>query len=88
MCGLRKARGGVGNVAGISEDAVDSDSGFIVDPTSTDDMSGAIITLLGNEELRKEMGKKERQAVEDKCNWRKVAEQVSEVCLGVIKEKG
>lgn len=78
----------VGNVAGVIDEVTDADSGLIVDPTSADELAGAVITLLGNEELRKEMGKRGREAAVEKHSWRKVAEQVAGVCRSVVQDKG
>jgi glycosyltransferase involved in cell wall biosynthesis len=77
----------VGNITGVSEHIMDTDSGFVVDPTNAIEMARAIIALLENEQLRKEMGERGRKVTIEKYSWMKVAEQVAEVCQSVIKNR-
>jgi glycosyltransferase involved in cell wall biosynthesis len=77
----------VGNVAGVSDDVTDANSGFVVDTANNDEMARAIIKLLSNEQLRKEMGDRGRKAAVEKHSWRKVAEQLAEVFESVIQKK-
>jgi glycosyltransferase involved in cell wall biosynthesis len=77
----------VGNIAGISEDVMDSGSGFVTDPTNAIEMARAIMALLENEQLRKEMGERGKKFTIERHSWMKVAEQVAEVCQSVIKNR-
>ncbi len=74
-----------GDVEGASQDVINSGSGLVVDPTNADEMAGAIVTLLKNEQLRKKMGERGRKVAAEKYSWRGIAEQVAEVCQSVIK---
>jgi len=74
----------VGNIAGVVEDVEDTNSGFVVDSTNTDDMARAIITLLRDEQLRKKMGSRARKNAVEKYSWEKITEQVAEVCQSEV----
>ena len=50
-------------------------NGFEFIPGNTSDLRKYIETLIYNEDLRKEMGRKSRLLVEEKLNWRNIAEQ-------------
>ena len=78
----------VGNIAGVSDDIVDADSGIVVNPRNEDEMARAIITLLKNKQLGKKMGKRGREVTVGKYSWTKIAEQVAEVCQSAVKQKG
>ncbi len=75
----------VGNLEGNKENVVDSESGVVVEPANTAEMANAVIKLLRDEQLRKQMGERGRKATIENYSWRKVAEQVTEICQGVIK---
>ncbi len=75
----------VSNVEGASEDV--ADAGFVFDITNVNEMARAVVTLLKNEQLRKEMGKRGREIAVEKYSWRIIAEQVAKVCQSAIKAK-
>jgi glycosyltransferase involved in cell wall biosynthesis len=61
-----------------------SDTGLIVEPGSLRDMSEAVSLLLGNPELRKQLGEKAQERVWAEFNWERlseVAERVYDVAL-------
>ena len=62
----------------------ESQCGILVDPSNTAEMAAAIISLLQDDELRKEMGKKGRYYIEENLNWVSVAKRVAAVCQEVI----
>ena len=72
---------------GLEEDIAKSNSGFVLDVRNTGEMARAVITLLGDEQLRKEMGRRARKIAVEKYSWSKIAEQVAEVCRSAIEEK-
>jgi glycosyltransferase involved in cell wall biosynthesis len=75
----------VDDIEGASQDVADSGSGFVVNTRNRDEMARAIITLLRNEQLRKEMGKRARKITVEKHSWAKIAERVAEVCRNDVK---
>jgi glycosyltransferase involved in cell wall biosynthesis len=58
--------------------------GFGIDPAEPEQVARAIITLLQNDSLRKEMGKNGRKFVVTANSWMSVAKRVSEVCEGIL----
>ncbi|AEH24563.1 glycosyltransferase family 4 protein [Pyrococcus yayanosii] len=71
------------NVGGIPEVVESSGAGILVPPGNELELRRAIETLLEDDELRKEMGKRGRRAVEEKYSWKKVAYEV-EACYEEI----
>ncbi|MFC2005290.1 glycosyltransferase family 4 protein [Chloroflexota bacterium] len=74
-------------IPGSDEDVIKSGSGFVVDTSNIEELSGAIKKLLGDEQLRKTMGEKGRVAAVEKHNWGKVADQVSMIFRSTLQEK-
>jgi glycosyltransferase involved in cell wall biosynthesis len=70
----------VSNVSSIPEIA--GDAAVLVNPTDVDEIAGAMITVMENEKLRKELQEKgKNQAI--KFDWKKCAEETLEVYRGV-----
>jgi len=57
----------------------DNEAGISVPPANAEALAGAIKNLLGNDAMRKEMGKAGRKRVEDHFNWRRAAEETVQV---------
>ena len=64
-----------------------NNAGILVDPENPEDLSKAIIKLLKNEELRKEMGKNGRKYVVENHSWKKIAEKIEEIIKRTIDSK-
>lgn len=62
-------------------------AGLLVDPENPQEFAGAIIKLLRDPELRKQMGENGRKYVVGNRSWESVARKVAEVCEQVIKER-
>jgi glycosyltransferase involved in cell wall biosynthesis len=75
-----------GDVEGDIQEIADSGLGFVVDSTNAQEMAGAIVVLLKNEPMRREMGERARKLVVEKYSWYKNAQQVAEVCQSVVKQ--
>jgi glycosyltransferase involved in cell wall biosynthesis len=75
-----------GNVEGDMQEIIDSGSGFTVDSTNPEEMASAILTLLKNAPMIKEMGARARQIVIDKYSWKINAEHIVEVCQDIIDQ--
>ena len=67
-----------GRSGGVTEAVVDETSGLLVDPRSKDELSGAIIRLLTDKNLSKELGSRGRQRVVDNFTWDAVARRFHE----------
>ena len=61
--------------------------GILVEPDSPQELAKAIIKLLQNPELRRQMGENGRKHVVENHSWESVAKRVTEVCEHVIKGK-
>jgi glycosyltransferase involved in cell wall biosynthesis len=77
----------IGSVVELSKDVIETGSGQAVDMRNKDELARILISLLKDGELRKKMGENGRKAALEKYSWRKVAEQIVEVCQSVTKEK-
>lgn len=59
---------------GIKDAIKDGKNGFLVEEKNESHFSEKIITLLNDEKLRKELGKKGKKFVKEQFNWEKIAE--------------
>lgn len=57
----------------------DINAGILVDPERPEEVADAIVTLLGNRELREEMGENGRRYVVENRSWEAVAREVNRV---------
>jgi glycosyltransferase involved in cell wall biosynthesis len=60
--------------------------GVLIQPDSAEDLAKAIIKLLQNPELSKQMGENGRKYIVENHSWESVARKVAELCRQVIEE--
>jgi glycosyltransferase involved in cell wall biosynthesis len=77
----------IGSVVDLSKDVLKTGSGLAVDMRNKDELARMLISLLKDGELRKKMGENGRKAALEKYSWRKVAEQIVEVCQSVTRQR-
>ena len=65
------------NTGSINEVVLDSKTGFLVNPKSPEELSGAFLKLAGNPSLRAEMGKAGREYIEKNFSHEVVAEKLA-----------
>lgn len=75
----------VTNVGSIPEIVDDGVTGFIVPPKDSDALANAILRLLRNDELRKQMGENGYRKMKEELSWEKIAEKTIEVYKEAIK---
>ena len=63
-------------IVGVSDDVIDTESGIIFDPKNVEMLEKAIIKILSDKELIKNMGKKGRDLVKEKYEWKKISEDI------------
>lgn len=71
-------------IGGIPEIVKDKKNGLLVPPKDPNALADAIIYLLGNEELRRKMGKRGKEMVRAYI-WEKIAEKTEKVYEAVLK---
>lgn len=64
----------------------ESNAGILINPENSHEFADAIIRLLQNEDLRKQMGANGRKYVVENNSWASVAKKVAEVCENMIAE--
>lgn len=74
------------NVGSIPEVVDDGKTGFIVPPRDEKALADAIIKLLKDENLRKEMGENAYKKMKEELSWDKIAEKTIEVYKKAINE--
>ena len=74
------------HVGGIPELVVNGETGFLVSPTSKEEIKEAIIKLLNNPELRKEMGQIARKRFETHFSLPQMVQKYIEVYEEVVKK--
>jgi D-inositol-3-phosphate glycosyltransferase len=75
------------DVGGIRFSVADGVTGLLVPPQDPAALANACATLLGNPELRKEMGRNGAQRVQAQFTWPKVARAVSALYADVLGER-
>ncbi|MEM4589258.1 MAG: glycosyltransferase family 4 protein, partial [Thermoplasmata archaeon] len=70
---------------GIIEVVKDSENGFLVEPLDIQSLKEKIKTLILNEKLQQEMGKRGRRIVEEKFNWENIIEKVMKTYRSMIQ---
>jgi len=73
----------VGSIPEIVDDGV---TGFIVPPRNTEALADAIVKLLEDEDLRKQMGESAYKKLKTDLSWDKIAEKTIEVYKKAINE--
>jgi glycosyltransferase involved in cell wall biosynthesis len=59
------------------EDAiVEGKTGLLVDPLIREDVAGALVSLLTDERLAKDLGRKGRERVEKELNWQTISRRI------------
>ena len=61
---------------GAADIVRENNCGLLVEPTDPDSIAGAIIKLLSNPKLIKDMGNNGRMAVENQYNWKKESDKL------------
>jgi len=61
-------------------------AGILVEPENPKELAKAIIKLLKDERLRRELGENGRKYVTKNHSWEAVARRVAEVCKSVVVE--
>jgi len=64
---------------GVPEAIIDRETGFIVDPTSTNEISQALINILFNVQLAHKIGKAGQIRVEQELNWKLVTNKMRNI---------
>lgn len=77
----------VTNVGSIPEVVDDGKTGFIVPPRDSKALADAIIKLLKNDKLRKEMGEHAYKKMKEELSWDKIAKKTIEVYKEAIRDK-
>ena len=75
------------NVGAIPEIVDDKITGFIVPPKNPEALADAIVKLLKDEKLRKEMGENAYKKLKNDMSWDKIAEKTIEVYEKTIEDK-
>jgi glycosyltransferase involved in cell wall biosynthesis len=72
------------NVAGNYEVVVDGETGFLAPPKNPQKLAEAILTLLGDEKLRKTMGANARKRAEQHYHWDIITNQIEEIYTSLV----
>lgn len=76
-----------GEIAGVTGAVVDGETGLLVDPHDTDAISSAIIRLLTNPGLARELGRNGRKRVETELNWEIVGKKLEKFLKQVVRQQ-
>lgn len=63
-------------VGGIPEFLTDNENGFLIDPGDPTQLTQKVLTLLQDQQLAIEMGRRGRKLIKDKLSWRLITSQV------------
>ena len=62
-------------VGGIPEAVETNSNGILVEPRNPSELTQALITVLENEDLRRDMGEKSRELAEKRFNWERITDE-------------
>ncbi len=75
------------NVEGSSEVINSGETGLLVSPRDPEKLAEAILKLLDNEELRKQVGLKAREHIKNNYDWEIITDRIEEIYKSAIKAK-
>ena len=67
------------DIVGVSDDVIQTNSGLIIPPKDVKKLEDAIIKVLTEKELARNMGKNGRKLVKDKYEWKNIAKSIYEL---------
>lgn len=76
----------VTNIIGVAKEIKERNCGIVVPPKDPKALAEAIIKLLKNPKLAKQMGENGRRLVKEKYDWKKVAREIEKVYKEVLKK--
>jgi len=76
-----------GKSGGVEDAVIDGVTGLLVDPENIEDISGAIIRLLTDQEYAKRLGENGRRRVEEELNWTMVGRKIEEIMKKTLTDK-
>ena len=68
-----------GKSGGLAEAVKDGETGFVVEPTEVEAVTGALRRLLGDQLLARRIGQAARKSVESYYNWDRVIRDLREI---------
>jgi glycosyltransferase involved in cell wall biosynthesis len=71
-------------IVGIAEEIKKSGSGLVVSRGNEVDLAKAMLYILENEDLAKKMGTSGRRLIEERYSWRRIAEEMEKVYIGLV----
>lgn len=77
-----------GNSGGIPDAVLDGETGYLVDPFSSEEVANAIVKLLDNPQLRQEMARKGAERSMQELSWSKAGKILTEINKQVKSENG
>lgn len=72
------------DVGGISDICTDNENALIIPPKNTREIKDAMIRLINNPRLRKQLGENGRQLVKNKYSWEKINSQIEDVYRSIF----
>lgn len=63
-------------IVGVSDDVIKTQSGIIIEPKNTGMLTESIVKILSDKKLIEDMGKRGRQLVKEKYEWKKISESI------------
>lgn len=73
-----------GKSGGIEDAVIDGVTGILVDPENIEEIKGAIIRLLTDQEYAKKLGENGRTRVEEELNWASVGKKIERILKETI----
>ena len=75
------------NIPGVNNVMEVGSSGMLVEPRDVNGIAAAVIKILKDPELAKKMGRRGRELVETKYNWKTIGDQIEKLYTGLIAGK-
>lgn len=66
-------------IVGVSDDVIERKCGIIIEPKNVKQLTKAIITIISDKNLQKQMGLRGRQLVKEKYEWKSIAKDIHDL---------
>ena len=66
-------------IVGVADDVIERECGIIIEPKNSEMLTDAIITIITDKNLQKQMGKRGRELVREKYEWKSIAGQIHDL---------
>lgn len=72
------------DIVGVADDLEESEAGIVIPPKDTEKLADAMVEILGDVDMQREMGKMGRKLVEEKYTWKGIASSMGKLYKNLL----